>query len=86
MNAALALKLPLVCANPDKVVVRKTGKVLICAGLMADYYLSQGGYVYKFGKPFKDAYQLCFDHLLCKNLDLKKKMFYVLVMLLILIL
>ena len=73
LNAALALKLPLVCANPDKVVVRKTGKVLICAGLMADYYLSQGGYVYKFGKPYKDAYQLCFDHLLLKNLDLKKK-------------
>ena len=43
LNLGLSLKLPLVCANPDKVVIRKTGQLLICAGLMADYYSSNGG-------------------------------------------
>ena len=63
LNLGLSLKLPLVCANPDKVVVRKDGKLLICAGIMADYYSSNGGSVYKYGKPFREAYDFCFDYL-----------------------
>ena len=62
LNLALSLKLPLICANPDKVVIRKTGELLICAGIMADYYSSNGGLVYKYGKPFKETYQFCLDY------------------------
>ena len=38
LDQGIKLKLPLVCANPDKVVVRKNGNKLICAGKLAYYY------------------------------------------------
>ena len=72
LDLALSLKLPLICANPDKVVIRKTGELLICAGIMAEYYSSNGGIVYKFGKPFKETYQLCFNYFLSKKINIKK--------------
>ena len=73
LDKALSLKLPLVCANPDKVVIRKTGELLICAGLMADYYSSKGGIVYSYGKPFRETYNLCLDYLKTKDLNFKIK-------------
>ena len=72
LDLALSLRLPLICANPDKVVIRQTGELLICAGIMAEYYSSNGGIVYKFGKPFKETYQLCFDYFLSKRINIKK--------------
>ena len=42
----------------------------ICAGLMADYYFSNGGLVYKYGKPFNEAYDFCFDYLKSLNSDI----------------
>ena len=65
LDLALSLELPLVCANPDKVVIRKTGEVLICAGTMAEYYSSNGGLVYEYGKPFKEIFE-------SKKIKLKK--------------
>jgi HAD superfamily hydrolase (TIGR01459 family) len=50
LHAALAANLPMVCANPDLEVVRD-GKRIICAGLLAEYYESQGGRVIQRGKP-----------------------------------
>ncbi len=50
LNAALAAGLPMVCANPDLEVVRD-GKRIICAGLLAQYYVAQGGKVVLRGKP-----------------------------------
>jgi HAD superfamily hydrolase (TIGR01459 family) len=50
LDAALKAGLPMVCANPDLEVVRD-GKRIICAGLLADYYLEQAGRVIQRGKP-----------------------------------
>ncbi len=50
LNACLAARLPMICANPDLEVIRD-GKRLICAGLLAQYYEAQGGTVIMRGKP-----------------------------------
>jgi HAD superfamily hydrolase (TIGR01459 family) len=53
--------LTLLCANPDRKVVKQTGETQICAGLMAEYYEKNGGKVIYFGKPYELAYQKCFE-------------------------
>jgi HAD superfamily hydrolase (TIGR01459 family) len=50
LEAALAAKLPMVCANPDLEVVRD-GQRIICAGLLAQVYAARGGRVIQRGKP-----------------------------------
>jgi HAD superfamily hydrolase (TIGR01459 family) len=50
LDAALAAKLPMVCANPDLEVIRD-GKRIICAGLLAQDYAARGGRVIERGKP-----------------------------------
>ena len=72
LDLALTFRLPLICANPDKVVIRKTGELLVCAGAMADYYKKKGGLVYQYGKPFLETYQLCVDHLNQEKKSIKK--------------
>ena len=57
LDEGLKFKLPLVCANPDKVVIRQNGKLITCAGLLADYYQTKGGNVLRYGKPFKQVYK-----------------------------
>jgi HAD superfamily hydrolase (TIGR01459 family) len=42
--------LPMLCANPDRVVIRG-GMRLLCAGALAEYYASIGGDVASIGKP-----------------------------------
>ncbi|MDA9655166.1 TIGR01459 family HAD-type hydrolase [Pelagibacteraceae bacterium] len=59
LDQGLKLSLPLVCANPDKVVVRKDGNLIVCAGILADYYQNNGGKVFYFGKPYKEVYKKC---------------------------
>ncbi|MBY0354576.1 MAG: TIGR01459 family HAD-type hydrolase [Rickettsiales bacterium] len=63
LNEAHARRLPMLCANPDRIVVRLNGEVLPCAGLLADAYLSLGGRVQYFGKPHADVYTLCESYL-----------------------
>ncbi len=49
--------LPMICANPDRVVQR--GDVLIwCAGALADLYVELGGAVTMAGKPHAPIYRL----------------------------
>jgi len=45
------LKLPLVCANPDRVIVVQDGTYSWCAGAIADAYAALGGRVDWLGKP-----------------------------------
>ncbi len=52
--------LPMICANPDK-VVRKGNLILPCAGALAEVYADMGGTVYMAGKPFKPIYELALD-------------------------
>jgi HAD superfamily hydrolase (TIGR01459 family) len=60
LEAGAARKLPMVCANPDKVVIRQ-GKRIMCAGAMADRYIELGGTVLWRGKPDAAIYALCLE-------------------------
>ena len=53
--------MPLVCANPDKVVIRQNGQLITCAGILADYYHNNGGEVFRYGKPFQAMYKKSFN-------------------------
>jgi HAD superfamily hydrolase (TIGR01459 family) len=50
MEQALARHLPMVCANPDHVVIRQ-GRRIVCAGALAARYADMGGLVVERGKP-----------------------------------
>ena len=73
LDLALKFNLPFVCVNPDKYVIRKEGKLLICAGIMAEYYQSNKGIVFSFGKPFSKAYEECIKYLKTLKPHIKKK-------------
>lgn len=55
LDAALALNLPMVCANPDLVVIRE-GQPVVCAGAIAARYQDMGGKVAYRGKPDRAVY------------------------------
>jgi len=48
---------PMICANPDRAVIRD-GKVVVCAGNIADLYKARGGQVHETGKPDPAVYDL----------------------------
>jgi HAD superfamily hydrolase (TIGR01459 family) len=52
--------LPMVCANPDLVVMLRGSRV-ICAGALAQRYEALGGRVRWHGKPYPAIYASCFD-------------------------
>ena len=54
---ARRLNLPMICANPDK-IVRKGDRILYCAGALAEKYSGLGGHVFMAGKPFAPIYEL----------------------------
>jgi HAD superfamily hydrolase (TIGR01459 family) len=51
------LKLPMICANPDK-IVRKGDRLMYCAGSLAEKYSGMGGTVLMAGKPYEPIYNL----------------------------
>lgn len=55
---AAARGIPLLCANPDRVVVHE-GRREVCAGALADFYAKAGGPVVWLGKPAAPAYEAC---------------------------
>lgn len=57
LSEAAARALPMVCANPD-VVVRWGGRLIWCAGALAQLYESLGGPVIYVGKPHQPIYRL----------------------------
>ena len=58
LRKALGRGLPMVCANPDLVVMR--GSTLhLCAGALAKWYEEAGGRVRWHGKPFRSVYDSC---------------------------
>jgi HAD superfamily hydrolase (TIGR01459 family) len=59
LQAARARDLPMVCANPDLVVIHQ-GRRSICAGAVAQRYEALGGRVRWHGKPFRPVYETCF--------------------------
>lgn len=54
-----ALGLPMVCANPDLVVLLE-GRPEICAGALAARYEALGGVARRHGKPDPAVYETCF--------------------------
>lgn len=59
LQAARASGVPMVCANPDLVVIHE-GRPAICAGALAERYETLGGYVRWHGKPYPSVYETCF--------------------------
>lgn len=58
LRTALRRDLPMVCANPDLVVMHG-GRLALCAGALAKWYEEAGGRVRWHGKPFPSVYQTC---------------------------
>ncbi len=54
---AAALSLPMICANPD-IVVNWGGRMIWCAGALAEIYAGLGGEVVYGGKPHAPIYRL----------------------------
>ena len=52
----LDAELPMVCTNPDLVVVKQDGTVQLCAGEIAGEYARMGGDVTFIGKPHPEVY------------------------------
>ncbi len=59
LQAARDAALPMICANPDLVVIRN-GRPEICAGTLAQRYQALGGEVRWHGKPYRSVYETCF--------------------------
>ena len=58
LESALEISLPMICANPDYVVMRG-GAMEICAGTIALAYEEMGGTVRYHGKPHAGIYRTC---------------------------
>ncbi len=56
LQALAAPKLPMICANPDK-VVEMGDKLIYCAGALADLYEELGGETIILGKPYAPIYE-----------------------------
>ena len=57
LGACLERGLPMICANPD-VAVERGGRIIYCAGAVANAYADLGGAVAYAGKPFAPIYDL----------------------------
>ena len=55
LQAARRRDLPMVCANPDLVVIHN-GRAALCAGAIAEQYEAMGGRVRWHGKPHRSVY------------------------------
>lgn len=62
LQAAARRNLPMVCANPDLVVLR-AGNAVVCAGALAVRYAELGGKVAYRGKPDPAIYHLAVEQL-----------------------
>jgi len=58
LEAAASRSLPMICANPDLVVIRGTNRE-ICAGTLAEFYEGLGAEVRYHGKPYESVYRTC---------------------------
>ena len=58
LQACFERGLPMLCANPDR-IVHVEDQLVICPGTFADTYEQMGGQVVYFGKPHRAVYSLC---------------------------
>jgi HAD superfamily hydrolase (TIGR01459 family) len=52
----LQRKLPMICANPDR-VVEHGDQIIYCGGALGDLYAAMGGMVHMAGKPYQPIYE-----------------------------
>ncbi len=57
---ALALQVPMLCANPD-ILVERGGDLIYCAGAIAGLYETMGGTTHYSGKPYAPVYHAALD-------------------------
>jgi HAD superfamily hydrolase (TIGR01459 family) len=62
LKACAERKVPMICANPDR-VVQRGDRIIYCAGTLADIYMAMGGEVIMAGKPYAPIYELCYKAL-----------------------
>jgi len=55
MTVWLARSLPMICANPDR-VVEHGNRLIYCGGALADLYEARGGRIHMAGKPYRPIY------------------------------
>lgn len=58
LDACLRNRLPMICANPD-LIVMVGPQMVICAGTLAARYEAMGGNVRQHGKPYAAVYDRC---------------------------
>jgi HAD superfamily hydrolase (TIGR01459 family) len=56
MTLWLERRLPLICANPDR-VVEHGDRLIYCGGALADLYEARGGMILMAGKPYRPIYE-----------------------------
>jgi len=72
LKQAADLKIPIICSNPDKIVINGV-KNRYCAGFLAEKYEMLGGTVYYYGKPHLTIYDIGLDKLKLKGIYDKNK-------------
>lgn len=60
VKETIKYNLPMICVNPDLIVVKQNGQEMICAGILANEYKKMGGKVIYFGKPYNSVYEQVF--------------------------
>ncbi|ODT65882.1 MAG: hypothetical protein ABS75_29465 [Pelagibacterium sp. SCN 63-23] len=55
----LERRLPMICANPDR-VVEHGNAIIYCGGALGDLYAAMGGMVHMAGKPYQPIYEQAF--------------------------
>lgn len=58
LRIGAARGLPMVCANPDR-IVSHGGDIQICAGTLAERYEALGGKAHYIGKPYPGVFEQC---------------------------
>jgi len=56
LKSCISFKLPMICANPDKIIIRQNGEKIFCAGAISELYEKLGGKVKYFGKPYNNIF------------------------------
>lgn len=62
LTEAASAALPMICANPDR-IVKRGDDIIYCAGALAELYGELGGKVDFAGKPYKPVYELAMSRL-----------------------
>jgi HAD superfamily hydrolase (TIGR01459 family) len=69
LDESIKYDLPMICVNPDLMVIKKTGQEFICAGVLANEYQKMQGKVHFFGKPHAEVYQILLQKLNISDLS-----------------